>query len=121
MEQSELLGYLVRCIEKLNIPYFISGAIASIAYGEPRFTNDIDIVADVRDEHIAQIKECFPEQKPIRQNKKNASLRRHRGKFCLSGRCDYQKNGPRRESSPAVPAKLRACGQDVFDLRSRIS
>ncbi len=62
MEQSELLGYLVRFLEKLNIPYFITGAIASIAYGEPRFTNDIDIVADIKDEHIAKIKECFPEQ-----------------------------------------------------------
>ncbi len=62
MEQHELLGYLVRCLEKLNIPYFITGAVACIAYGEPRFTNDIDIVADVKDEHIARLKECFPEQ-----------------------------------------------------------
>jgi len=62
MEQHELLGYLVRCLEKLNIPYFITGAVASIAYGEPRLTNDIDIVADVKDEHIAQLKDCFPER-----------------------------------------------------------
>ena len=62
MEQHELLGYLVRCLEKLNIPYFVTGAVACIAYGEPRFTNDIDIVADVTDEHITQLKECFPEQ-----------------------------------------------------------
>jgi len=62
MEQHELLGYLVRCLEKLNIPYFITGAVASIAYGEPRLTNDLDIVADVKDEHIAQLKDCFPER-----------------------------------------------------------
>ena len=61
MEQHELLGYLVRCLEKLNVSYFITGAVACIAYGEPRLTNDIDIVADVNDEHIAQFKECFPE------------------------------------------------------------
>ncbi len=61
MEQSELLGYLVRCLEKINIPYFVTGAIACIAYGEPRLTNDIDIVADMNDKHIAQLKECFPE------------------------------------------------------------
>lgn len=62
MEQVELLCYLVRFLERLNIPYFITGAIASIAYGEPRLTNDIDIVADIRDEHIAQLTECFPQQ-----------------------------------------------------------
>jgi hypothetical protein len=62
MEQHELLAYLVRCLVKCNVPYFITGAVACIAYGEPRFTNDIDIVADVKDEHIARLKECFPEQ-----------------------------------------------------------
>ena len=62
MEQSELLGYLVRCLEKLNISYFITGAVASIAYGEPRLTNDIDIVAEIKNTHIAKLKECFPEE-----------------------------------------------------------
>jgi len=62
MEQHELLGYLIRCLEKLSVPYFVTGAVACIAYGEPRFTNDIDIVADVKVEHIAQLKECFPQQ-----------------------------------------------------------
>ena len=62
MEQSELLGYLVRCLEKLDIPYFITGAVASIAYGEPRLTNDIDIVAEINDGHITKLKECFPEE-----------------------------------------------------------
>lgn len=61
MEQSELLRHLVRCLEKLNIPYFITGAVASIAYGEPRLTNDIDIVAEINDGHITKLKECFPE------------------------------------------------------------
>jgi hypothetical protein len=62
MEQHELLGYLVRCLEKLKVPYFVTGAVACIAYGEPRFTNDIDIVVDIKDEHIAQLKKCFPEE-----------------------------------------------------------
>ena len=61
MEQSELLGYLVRCLEKLGTPYFITGAVASIAYGEPRLTNDIDVVAELKEVDIAGLKECFPE------------------------------------------------------------
>ena len=43
MEPFELLIIISNAFEKLEIPYFITGSIASITYGEPRFTNDIDI------------------------------------------------------------------------------
>ena len=62
MDQSELIQYTVKCLEKLSIPYFITGSIASIAYGEPRFTNDIDIVADITKNHIDAFKNCYPEK-----------------------------------------------------------
>lgn len=61
MEQYELLRQLVRCFESLGIQYLVTGSIASMAYGEPRFTNDIDVVADVREGHIKGLKNCFPE------------------------------------------------------------
>jgi hypothetical protein len=44
MEQSELLKYLAKNLDDLHIPYLLTGSIATIAYGEPRFTNDIDVV-----------------------------------------------------------------------------
>ena len=62
MEQYELLRHVVRCFEDLNIPYLVTGAIASIAYGEPRFTNDIDIVADIKEAHITGLRNCFSEE-----------------------------------------------------------
>lgn len=61
MEQHELLLFLVECLEKLKIPYLITGSIASMAYGEPRFTNDIDIVADIKQSNVDKFKSCFPE------------------------------------------------------------
>ena len=61
MEQHELLLYAVKRFEKLKIPYLITGAVASIAYGEPRFTNDIDIVADIKLGQVEAFKSCFPE------------------------------------------------------------
>jgi hypothetical protein len=61
MEPHELLRYVVECFEKLEIGYFITGAIASIAYGEPRLTNDLDIVADIGEQDIPRLKSCFPE------------------------------------------------------------
>jgi len=61
MEQHELLVWIVQCFEKLKIPYLITGAIASIAYGEPRFTNDIDIVADINLGQAGELRSFFPE------------------------------------------------------------
>jgi hypothetical protein len=60
MEQHELLVWIVQCFEKLKIPYLIKGAIASIAYGEPRFTNDIDIVADINLGQANALRSFFP-------------------------------------------------------------
>ena len=53
MEPYDLLKYMVNAFESLGIRYFITGSIASIFYGEPRFTNDIDVVADIGEEHIS--------------------------------------------------------------------
>ena len=39
-------------LEELNVPYFIGGSLASTLYGMVRTTQDSDIVAKIRDEHI---------------------------------------------------------------------
>ena len=44
MEQEKLLQELGKIFEKLEIPYFITGGIATVVWGRPRFTADIDIV-----------------------------------------------------------------------------
>ncbi len=60
MNQAELLRYLVETFEALGIDYMISGSQASIYYGEPRFTQDIDVVADVTPAHLPGLLERFP-------------------------------------------------------------
>lgn len=44
MEQSELLRHLVETLERLGLRYLVTGSVATIVYGEPRMTNDIDVV-----------------------------------------------------------------------------
>lgn len=61
MEPSELLAHLVRALERANIPYLVTGSTATIAYGEPRFTNDIDVVVDLRLEQVPALCAAFPE------------------------------------------------------------
>lgn len=60
MEQDELLRHAVRCFDEHGIRYFVTGAVAAIAYGEPRLTNDIDIVADLEEDKMPRLKCCFP-------------------------------------------------------------
>ncbi len=52
MEQNELLRYTICALQELGISYLIGGSLASSAYGEPRLTNDIDLVADLQPRHV---------------------------------------------------------------------
>lgn len=44
MEQPELVRKVVEELESLGLPYMLVGSLASGVYGEPRFTQDIDVV-----------------------------------------------------------------------------
>lgn len=60
MNETELTQLVVSTMETLGIPYFITGSIASIALGEPRYTNDIDVVADISPAAVSKILAAFP-------------------------------------------------------------
>ncbi len=60
MELFDLLEKAVKTFEGLGIPYLVTGAVASIAYGEPRLTNDIDVVADIGEQQVAALLAAFP-------------------------------------------------------------
>lgn len=56
----ELLQKAVELFEHLRIPYLVTGSVAAMAYGEPRLTNDIDVVAGLEEEHITGLLSAFP-------------------------------------------------------------
>lgn len=60
MEQSELLRRVTGILERLGIRYFVTGSMATIFFGEPRFTNDIDVVVDLPAGRIAELCAAFP-------------------------------------------------------------
>lgn len=60
MELYELLEQVVLTFERLQIPYLITGSVASMAYGEPRLTNDIDLVAAIQPKHVTDLLAAFP-------------------------------------------------------------
>jgi len=44
----------------MAVPHFVVGSMASIAYGEARFTQDIDIVAAFEPRHLPDLMTAFP-------------------------------------------------------------
>ncbi len=60
MPDAELSLLFLRPLNKLGIRYIVSGGVASILYGEPRFTNDLDAVVFLRHEDIQRLESAFP-------------------------------------------------------------
>jgi len=60
MEQLDILRHTVDVLERLAVPYLIVGSFASIAYGESRFTQDIDIVVALEAKHVSNFVAAFP-------------------------------------------------------------
>jgi hypothetical protein len=60
MQAHNLFQIFVSRLNKLSIIYMITGAAASIIYGEPRLTNDIDLVIDLKPGDVEKFAEAFP-------------------------------------------------------------
>jgi hypothetical protein len=61
MEPSDLLRHVVGVLERLHLPYFVTGSVAASYFGEPRFTNDIDIVCALPARSVEGFCGAFPE------------------------------------------------------------
>lgn len=56
----ELMRMMAEFFESQGIPYRVVGSMASTVYGEPRFTNDVDIVAELTPEKVSVLCQAFP-------------------------------------------------------------
>ena len=45
---------------ELGLRYMVSGSVAAIYYGEPRLTNDVDIIVFLRREEARKLPAAFP-------------------------------------------------------------
>lgn len=106
MDQSTLFEYIIDVFTKLKIPYFFTGSIASIYYGEPRLTNDFDIIAIIKNFQIEKIVKEFPSNKFYLDKKAIKEAIEEKSQFNIihpssglkldifKGRClRYRKNG----------------------------
>jgi hypothetical protein len=60
VDQAEIIAYTIRILERLELPYAIVGSVASIAYGESRYTHDVDILIELPESKAGELCAAFP-------------------------------------------------------------
>lgn len=61
MHEIEFFLPFVGKFNQAGFRYFVTGSVAAMLYGEPRLTQDIDIVLEVSNRDIAELPRIFPE------------------------------------------------------------
>jgi hypothetical protein len=60
MRQADLFLLFTAPLETAGVEYMVSGSVASMIYGEPRLTNDIDIILHLNPPEAGKIPATFP-------------------------------------------------------------
>lgn len=61
MPAPEPLAPFLEPLERLGLPYCVTGSVAASVYGEPRLTADIDVVLLLKISEIAAFRSAFPD------------------------------------------------------------
>ena len=80
------LALFVRRLESVGAPYMVTGATAAIIYGQPRVTNDLDVVLSLNDAGRTVLLATFSESQfyvPPESVIRAEQARSHRGHFNL--------------------------------------
>ena len=55
MNQQTAFEMILKRLEKAGIPYMVTGSIAAVIHGEPRLTNDLDIVVEMPAKQVSSL------------------------------------------------------------------
>ena len=83
MQDLNLFSLYIDILGKYQIPYFVTGSVASIVYGDPRMTHDIDFVINLNNEIIDIFLKAFPSEQfycppeEVIRTEMNRSVRGH--------------------------------------------
>lgn len=59
MTDPDLIGLFIEPLEAIGVSYMITGGVASVIYGDPRFTRDVDIVMELHRAEISALRSAF--------------------------------------------------------------
>ena len=60
LQPYQLMQIVAEFLETHGVNYRVVGSLASMSYGEPRFTNDVDIMADLTVSVVGAVCRAFP-------------------------------------------------------------
>ncbi len=94
MSQQELLKETVKILKINNIPYMLTGSIASSLQGIPRLTHDIDIVVILKKIDVKKILNAFPKEEYYLNESTILQAIEHKGQFNIlytkeNGKIDF--------------------------------
>lgn len=84
MQDLNLFAIFIDKLNEYKIGYFVTGSVASILYGEPRLTHDIDLVISLKENEVDKIIRAFQLNEfycPPLEVIKYETLRSSRGHF----------------------------------------
>lgn len=61
MPEPDFVRLFTEPLARLGLPYMITGATGAILYGQPRLTNDLDLVLELPAAEIGRLHAAFPE------------------------------------------------------------
>ncbi|MDT8388926.1 MAG: hypothetical protein RRC34_00270 [Lentisphaeria bacterium] len=104
MLQTDLFLLFTAPLDAVGIRYMVGGSVASMVYGEPRLTNDIDIVIDLSPVQAKLICNAFPDE----------------GFYCpqeyvIIRKLEYFQEGGSEKHIHDIQGILDACSSDAFD------
>jgi hypothetical protein len=59
MDPLAVASLVARALDDLGVPYFVGGSLASTVHGEPRFTRDADLVAELQPRHAEPLAQAL--------------------------------------------------------------
>jgi hypothetical protein len=105
MPATDLFLIFIRKLESLRIPHMICGSVASSVYGDPRLTQDVDLVVSLTLEDAPRLAAAFPLDQfycPPQETLREEIARLRRGHFNLI------------HHATGFKADLYLCGEDPF-------
>lgn len=86
MPSPDLFLVFIVPLEKAGVRYVVTGSVASIVYGEPRVTLDIDVVVEIQAAEVERFLSAFPSEEfylPPPETVREEARRSDRGHFSL--------------------------------------
>ena len=59
MSDPDLVGLFVAPLEALDVRYVVTGGVAAVVYGDPRFTRDVDLVVELDPDGVGRLVDAF--------------------------------------------------------------